>query len=225
MKNKIIVRSGALGLRLTGSPLYLEDEPLTRRVKLEDGASFASEDDSGSAQSFPEVHFFSIPNHLMEQLWLEEIPKLTGVTEAPPDSERHDSEWRGLDILTILLETIDSCFGKPVEAIFQSAPQKPDAPGDDKRDICDHAVQSAGHATEPGIWRFGAWLNLDDHSHYARVRMCEPENNDGWTAEAIKLEIGREEGILWQRDRLQLMDTGTSTKEASNRLVLVGGGT
>ena len=225
MKNGIIVRSGVLGLRLIGSPLYLEDEALTGRVKLGDGSSFALGEDSGPAQSFPAIHFFSVPNHLFEQLWLEEIPKLTGVVAAQPEPGRHGREWRSLDMLSVLLETIDSGFGKPVEAIFQSSTQTADGPGDAKRDICDHAAQSAQDAPEPGGWRFGAWLNLDDYSHHARVRICEPENDNGRTEEAIELEIGQGEGILWRHGQLQLTETGTSANETSNKLVLLGGKT
>ena len=221
MKDEIIVRCGGAGLRLAASPLYLGDEPLTRRITFENGASVASKGTGEHEQSFPVIHYFSIPSHLLEMLWLDEIPAMTGVAEPHSKAAQDSGEWRCLDALAILLETIDSAFVKPIDAIFQSSAYTAEGSADSNHDICQQASEAAHGASKQGGWRRAAWLNLDKRSHHACAGIRELEENGSRAAEEIGLEIGQGEGILWQPGLLRVEEASTNAQEAANKLILL----
>lgn len=223
MKNEVTVCCGSSGLKLIASPLYLGDGALTQRVTALDGSSFTGDENGHPTPSFPAIRFFSIPKHLLEVLWLEEIPKLTGLQGSSSEATHEPDTWPGLDTLAVLLETIDDGFIKPVDAVFQSAAQTLGPREDRDRDICEQAVTSAPRLGEPRHWQRAAWLNLDEHSHRAHIRIREPENRSSLEDQVFELEIATGEGILWQRRLLQVKEAGSNMQEATNKLILLSG--
>lgn len=223
MTNEIIVRCGGSGLRVIGSPLYLEDKALTQRVTALDGSSLASVENGQTGQPFPAVHFFSIPKHLLEVLWLEEIPKLTGLSDPRTEAANNSETWPGLDTLAVLLETIDDGFIKPIDAVFQSSAQSASLRDNSGHDICNQAVTSAPRGIATDDQERAAWLNLDEHSHRAHVRVHDPKNGSSRENPVIELEIARGEGILWRRRLLQVTEAGSNVQETSNKLILLSG--
>lgn len=223
MKDEFIVRCGRSGLRVVGSPLHLEHEALPHRITALDGTAVAGNAGGLAEAQFPAIQYFSIPRHLLEALWLEEIPKLTGVTEASSDAAQVPERWAGLDTLAVLLATIDDSFVRPVDAVFQSSPAAMDAHEDSDRDICDRAASAAPRLGEPCPWLRAAWLNLDEHSHRARLRVLDPQHDRRSNDQPIVLEIAGGEGILWQRDRVRVTEADATTPETSNKLILLAG--
>ena len=206
-------------LHLGGSRLYLGTGNIADRLRANGGVDVTISGECDAPEpGAAAIRYFTIPNHLYERLWLEEIPRLTGAAE-PANTEQGDAQWKTVDSLTMAMQLVDEGFRKPIEAVFHAMPHAPGETGDD-------IAVAAGSGGNGGNahWTRCAWLNIDDHNHAFRAALKEEAEASAKDADYAEFTIEPGEGIVWRRDRLIVTDgPGHEPGRVQTKLLLLAG--
>lgn len=203
---------------LGASSLYLGTSDITKKLR---GGSIEVKNTGTRGSLEPgaaAIRYFTIPNHLYEQLWLREIPLLTGAAE-PAEANQEKAEWEAIDSLTMAMQLVDEGFRKPIEAVFHAMPHASGKRGDD-------IVVAAGRSGNGGVahWTRCAWLNLDDQSHSFRATLRAKAGVNANEPDYAEFTIEPGEGIVWRRDQLIVNDgPGDTPGKVQTKLLLLAG--
>ena len=166
------ITSGGTAFDIVFSHLHLGDgEAGARLVTSAAGVAPASP----LASSAPSLTFFTMPNHMLEEFWLEVVPPHLDLEMA---IDEQLAAWPGSASLQCLLEAIDPRFGGRIEALLEI--------GED----------GGRSARQPAVVE--AWINLDERSRRVAVRACN-------CTAAIIVEIAAGEGCAWDGTLLDVV--------------------
>jgi hypothetical protein len=203
--SRSIVELGAAVFEIVHAPIFISDRsPADHVVQSKVSGSVVPVGGSKKAAP-PALTFFTLPNHLMEELWLESIPDL--VELGPNGASAQAGGWAGLTTLSFMLETVDARFASGAKAILQiGVVASPDA--------CANEIlrpdASAGHSSA----RVCAWVNLDEQPQRVSVAPRVAK-----TCEAI-IEIGGGEGCVWDTMDLRVSACGETVTVPAVRLLI-----
>jgi hypothetical protein len=197
--------AGSISLEPT--PVYLADHDLRRLVVS------APSRPQGNRVSVGTAKFFTVPSHLMEQLWLNEIPRVTAPCQQA-DETRASSGSTCIETVKFLIETADPEFVAPMRATFHVTP-----PQLLSVDDVWAAVWTRADGTPP---RRCAWLNLDSQPHIARISLRSDAFDAVHSDDRAQLSIliPRGEGIIWSPAKLKI--TENSSNLPCTKLLVIG---
>lgn len=181
---------GEATFELRQSPLYLGLAGLREAIDA-DCEDIEIRSDPGCGDTgVAGAQLFTIPGHLIERLWLHTLPRLTGAADQDLVERAAAPDWRPLDTLTDLVQTLDSGFRSPVDLIFQAVNSSGEETGGD---VC----AGQGPARRSEIW---VWLNIDERGH--RLRLAPPSD----PSRGVTLRLGPGEGLVWRREALHVCE-------------------
>lgn len=208
---------------LTSSCMHLATDELAGRVIDETGQGRLRENhESLDDLTEPDalIWYFTIPNHLLLDLWAIEIPKLVGhaVSGQGPDE---DEKWTNQDTLPALLNAAHSEFSQVSKVIFHVS----DASGmDNAGSGIDLEAVLAGQANidEGHSDKLTALLNIDDESLFVDIVSKTEPGNDRQAealAQALCLEIKPSEAIVWASRKIRILERSRAQTGCAKLLI------
>jgi hypothetical protein len=219
------MKAGGLLIRIVNSPLCLGT--LAPADRVIGGASPGQVTSPRAAKAArpdtaapPKVIFFTVPGHLLEELWLGEIPRIMQQqTEAAPSPA--PAERPSLSTLAFLLHAIDPAFSAPIRVMLQVCPASVHAETRASAFLASAALLECndGALEQPQL---RAWLNLDEAAQEAQVAPCALPSLDLTAPEraVLRLQIGAGEGMLWDARELRVADASAVSATAQVRLLI-----
>ena len=211
---------------LTSSCMHLATDDLAGRVIDKTGQGRLRENyESPDGLTEPDalISYFTIPNHLLIDLWSIKIPKLVGqtVSEQGPGE---DEIWTNQDTLPALLKAVHSEFAQVSKIVFHMS----DASGmDNAGSGIDLEAVLAGQAntdecqSDTSI----AVLNIDDQSLFVDIVSRPKMNgsgNDGQaevSADALCLEVKPSEAIVWASQKMRILERSRAKTGCAKLLI------
>lgn len=203
---------------LTSSCMHLATDELASRVFDKTGQGRLRENHEipdGLCEPETLISYFTIPNHLLIDLWSIKIPKLIGQTVSG-QGPGEDEKWTNQDTLPALLNAAHSEFAQVSKVLFHvSDVSKMDNVGSS----VDLEAVLAGHANidECQSDNLIAVLNIDDQSLFVDI-VSKPEMKDPGnerqaeaSANSLCLEIKPSEAIVWTCRKIQILERNPQT--------------
>jgi len=144
------------------------------------------------------VRLFSIPSHVIEELWLSELPQMVEQTHF---AYARNKVSKSIVTLMFLLETADPEFVGPSQGGYC---------------LTSGAALKAENDVWVDIWRpcgstshyprRCAWLNLDRSPQTALISPRPPRSQSGDAAAALEFKIADGEGITWDPSCLKVCE-------------------
>lgn len=211
---------------LSSSCMHLATDELAGRVIDKTGQGRLRENyESPDGLTEPDalISYFTIPNHLLIDLWSIKIPKLVGqtVSEQGPGE---DEIWTNQDTLPALLKAAHSEFAQVSKIVFHMS----EASGmENAGSGLDLEAVLAGQANidECQSETLIAVLNIDDQSLFVDI-VCKPEMNDSGndgqaevSAGALCLEVKPSEAIVWANRKVRILERSRAQTGCAKLLI------
>jgi hypothetical protein len=202
MSQPVVVDVGPASIRLESTSMHLASRDLGSLIVRGATRESRTGDELRAPSGTPiaTLKFFTIPAHVLEDLWVTEIPRVVGSPPAIAGTASGGSS--SIETMLYLIETADREFVGPMQVTFHVRPT-PSAPAID--DVCADVWKDPGGS----LARRCAWLNLDAEPQIARVVPRSRGAGGGQDADLVVLDlkIPEGEGILWNPMELRVGET------------------
>lgn len=209
-------------IALTSSCMHLATDELAERVVDEAGQGRLRKNHEGAsvlAEPDTFISYFTIPNHLLIDLWAVDIPKLVGQT-ASGQRSGDVANWTNQDTLPTLLSAAYSEFAQVSQVVFHVSDGTRMGNGAFNVDLGAILAEQATIGELPSDTLI-AVLNIDDQSLFVDI-VSKPELNGsgnagqaGVSPESLGLEIKPSEAIIWADRKINIIERSCSQTVSS----------
>jgi len=217
-------RSGDGTLVLVSSPLHLHEGDIADRI-VDEGAALISPNERGTANAFaspPRLTYFTIPQHLLENLWASELPKLTGNTACAHDSDG-DDQRSALEVLSMMIVAADETIEQVRGAVLHFSAAEDTAQEPVERDLNRIVSALQGNAAVE-VTGMIACLNIDDSARTLELDAAgRPTAAAAGAAErptgTIRAEVAPAEAVIWDVSRLRVLESRDQASGLAKMLI------